>query len=343
MGATYWIGQNGNIYYGSGQQGAPVMDLGKANTGQFEARGDGLYDRFTDNGVPRLVYAASQIGDPAVGSSSPAPSGGGGPASPPLNRAGIDNTQRTLNELPALLQAALAAERQRYGNVVNEFNAQEQGQRKTYDESTVTNQKNYDSTFMDSIRAGIKGLGGLMSLLRGTGAGGGTAEEQARDTVGGVTSNDIRAGADTRNENQSTLDTSLSSFLSELGLKRRVNEDAIVNNERAIQRDNLTQTQDLFGKMAGFYGDAGDTNGANTWMARAGDLTPAIAANSRAQVSAYDTTPVAIKAPELTAFAGPTQPSVTTAPGGQVGSGIFTMTDPRRRKEAAPAPLPVGA
>jgi hypothetical protein len=239
----------------------------------------------------------------------------------------------------------LAAEGTSYGNTVGGFNAAESGQRDTYGKSTTTNQQNYDSNFMDSIRSGIKGLSGLMSLLRGTGAGGGTAEDIARDTVGGVTSNDIRGGADTQKENQGQLDSSLSTFLTDLQTKRKAAEDTRVNNERAIKRDSNTQLQDLFGKMAGFYGDVGNTGAANDWMGRAGALTPDIAANSRTQVSPYDTTPVVVHAPNLTAFAPPTQPSVTTAPSdGQIGSGIFTMTDPRRKKDVAPAtaPVPVG-
>lgn len=342
---VYWIGQNGNIYYGSGLEGAPVQDLGSSTDGQFLVKSDGLYDKFTDSGVPNLTFSATQIADPAVKTVAPtSPTGGGGSTTPAkvFNQAGASNTQRTIDEIPGLLQAALAAEGTRYGNTVNEFNTQEQGQRKNYGDSTVTNQQNYDANFMDSIRAGIHGLGGLMSLLRGTGAAGGTAEDIARDTVGGVTANDIRGGADTQKENQTTLDTSLSGFLSDLQRKRQIAEDTRVNNERAVRRDSDTQLQDLFGKMAGFYGDVGNTAASNNWMNRAGSLTPAIAANSNAQVSKYDNTPVTVKAPELTAFAGPTQPSVAMPTDGQVGSGIFTMTDPRRRKDAPLTPVPVG-
>lgn len=265
---------------------------------------------------------------------TPAPAGGGGGVTAPIfNQAGASNTQRTIDEIPGLLEAALQAERQKYQNTVGDFNAQEQSQRGIYDTSTVTNQQNYDANYMDSIRSGIKGLDGLMALLRGTGAGGGTAENIARDTVGGVTAQDIRSGADTQQENQIGLDTSLSTFLTELQRKKQMNEDAKINNERAIQRDSQTQLQELYGKMAGFYGDVGNTAETNSWMNRAGSLTPEIAANSRAQVSAYDTAPDIAKAPELTAFAGPSNPSVTTAQPGQVGSGIFTMSDTRRRKE----------
>lgn len=298
----------------------------------------------SNTGVPyspeylKSINWPGMTGSPQNPAPSPAPTGGGG-SSTPLNQAGVNNTQLTIDQLPALLQAALAAEATRYGNTMNEFNTQEQGQRKTYDTSTTTNQLNYDENFMDSIRSGIKGLSGLTSLLRGTGAGGGTAEDLARDTVGGVTASDIRTGADTQKENQTSLDTSLEGFLTDLKRKRQMAEDNRINNERAVRRESDTQMQELFGKMAGFYGDAGNTAAANEWTNRAGTLTPQIAQNSMAQVSAYDTAPVTVAAPQLTAFSGPTQPSVTTAPDGQVGSGIFTMNENRRRKEQT---APVG-
>lgn len=327
---VYWTGGDGNVYQRVGDQvvnqGQLIRDYGNG----FDAvRGSAESSRIDD---PNVQVQQSQAPGNPGGSSA----GGGGAPAPVFNQAGADNTQRTINEIPGLLEAALQAERTRYGNTIGEFNAQEQGQRKTYGESTTTNQQNYDSNYMDSIRAGITGLGGLMSLLRGTGAGGGTAEDMARDTVGGVTATDIRAGADTQKENQTTLDSSLNTFLSDLSRKRKANEDTLVNNERAVRRDSNTQLQDLYGKMAGFYGDVGNTGETNNWMNRAGALTPDIAANSRTQVSPYDTAPVTVKAPEISAFAAPTQPSIVTAPGGQVGSGIFSMTEPKRRKEAEP-------
>lgn len=329
-----WVGADGNLWV--------TTPEGTQNWGQYA----GNYE-FTSGGIRATNFntplgegagfapGVDQIADPNP--PQRAPSGGGTVVQRPvLDRAAVDNTQRTIDQIPGLLQAALAAEGQRYQNVVNDFNAQETGQRKTYDESTVTNQKNYDANFMDSIRAGIKGIGGLMALLRGTGAGGGTAEDLARDVVGGVTANDIRTGADTQKENQTALDSSLSGFLTELQRKRQANEDTKTNNERAIRRDSNTQLQDLFGKMAGYYGAAEMEPERVNWMNRAGGLTPSIAADSNTQVSAYDTTPIAVQAPKVTAFAGPTQPNVLagdSAERGRVGSGIFTMSD-RRRKEA---------
>jgi hypothetical protein len=337
-----WVGQDGNLWW---RQGDQVINAGPAASYQFTNGGLRALDPNSSLGQGAgFAPGVDQIDDPNRPQQlSAAPSGATAAPAKVFNQAGANNTQQTINQIPGLLQAALEAEGNTYGNTVNSFNNAENTQRDTYGKSTVTNQQNYDANFMDSIRAGIKGLGGLMQLLRGTGAAGGTAEDLARDTVGGTTANDIRGGADTQKENQGALDSSFSSFLTDLQTKRKVADDTRVNNERAIRRDSNTQLQDLFGKMAGFYGDVGNTAASNDWMNRAGALTPDIAANSRTQVSPYDTTPVVVHAPNLTAFAPPTQPNVTTAPSdGQVGSGIFTMTDTRRKKDAAPAPVPVG-
>lgn len=316
MAGVYWIGANGETYM----------------------KGDGI------NGVQEWfapLKSPEQMGftriddpvNPTGYGTTPAPTGGSAPAPKALNTGAISNTQATLDQLPALLQAALEAEGQRYRNAIGGFDVQEQQQRGTYDKSTETNQLNYDANFMDSIRAGVKGLGGLFNILRGTGAAGGSVEGDVRDVVGEVTSKDIRTGADTRDENQGALDSSLSTFLTDLGLKRRQNEDVRVNNERAIRRDNATTAQDLMSKIAALYGDADRTAEANSWLARAGSLTPEIASNSRTQVSAYDSAPVAVKAPELTAFAAPSQPNAISAPSnGQVGSGIFAISDRRRER-----------
>ena len=282
-------------------------------------------------------------GSNALGSSTYATGGGGGGAAlPALNMAAINNTQLALDQLPALLDAALRAEATRRDNTLRGFNDQEAGQRKQYDESATTNQQNYDANYMDAIRAGVKGLSGLFNLLRGSGASGGTAQDMVRDTVAGVTSNDIRTGADTRSANQTALDTSLSTFLTELKGKRQAAEDTFRNNESAYRRDNLSQQQDLMSKMASYYSDGGRAAEATNWMNRAGSLTPAIAQNSMARQSSYDTTPVAVKAPELSAFSAPSQPDVTVATPDQVGAGIFTMNRKKEQKEI-PVALPVGA
>lgn len=331
MAGVYWVGADGNTYMkGDGFNGGAVTKWVAPLLSPQQLGWSEIDDPVNPRGTTGTATGTAP---------STAPSGGSAPApvrvAPALNQAAVNNTQMTIDQIPGILQAALEAEAQRYQNTTAGFNAQETAQKGTYDQSTTTNQLNYDANFMDSIRAGIKGLGGLMQILRGTGASGGSVEGDVRNVVGGVTANDIRTGADTRNENQSGLDSALSQFLTDLGLKRRQNEDVRVNNERSLRRDASTQLQDLYGKMAGFYGDAERTGERDAFMARAGALTPEIAANSTARVSAYDQTPVAVQAPQLTAFAAPSQPNVITAPSdGQVGSGIFAISDRRRDRQA---------
>jgi len=76
MAATYWVGQNGNIYYGGGD-GQGVQNLGSATNGQYETRSDGLYDKFTDNGTPALIHPGTQISDPALSQNQNTGGGGG--------------------------------------------------------------------------------------------------------------------------------------------------------------------------------------------------------------------------------------------------------------------------
>lgn len=331
-GQVYWVGADNNIYL-KGANG--VHNVGPASQSKLMNGG------FESNTLGQSVQAA-RIADPnAPAASTPAPAGG--TPAPALNTGAVQNTQLTIDQLPALLQAALASEGTGYHNATGALQAQQDEQQKTYDASTTTNQQNYDSNFMDSIRAGIKGLGGLMALLRGTGAAGGTADKQVQDVVGGQTADDIRGGSDTQKANQSSLDSSLSQFLTDLKSKKAAADDTHANNVAAINRDSATQLQDLYGKMAGYYGDAQDSGDANRFMSMAGALTPQIAANSTTQTTPYDTTPVAVQAPQVTAFAAPSQPNVAAIPqNGQVGSGIFTMA--KRKDDTTPTPaVPVAA
>lgn len=197
-GQVYWTGTDGNVYLKSP---TGVTNLGSAQQAK-------PWD-LTLNGAQEI--ADPNPGGGGGGGGSTAPSGTGA-SYPALNRGAVNNTQLAIDQIPALLAAALANEDTGYGNTTAGFNSQEEAQRGTYDKSTTTNQLNYDANFMDSIRAGIKGFGNMLAILRGTGAAGGTAQDNVQDVVGSVTSNDIRTGADTRDTNQSALDASLSQF-----------------------------------------------------------------------------------------------------------------------------------
>jgi len=245
---------------------------------------------------------------------------------PVLNQAAVNNTQGSIDALAGILQRALDAENQKYTNAETLFNEQQAGEQGRYDKGTETNQLNYDSNLMASLRAGAKGLGGLLSILRGTGA-----EGWANDAVRDTTSSDIRTGLDTRNENQTSLDNGISSFLSELAGKRRDNEATRQNNEFAHRGNNASEAQRLYKEMAGFYSDAEDTGNATRLMNKAGEYTPEIAKYSVAPVRGYDASPVKVQAAPVTAFSGAAEQNVNYDGGSNPNNGIFTINNTRKK------------
>lgn len=245
---------------------------------------------------------------------------------PVLNQAAVDNTQGSIDALAGILQRALDAENQKYTNAETLFNEQQAGEQGRYDKGTETNQLNYDSNLMASLRAGAKGLGGLLSILRGTGA-----EGWANDAVRDTTSSDIRTGLDNRNENQTSLDNGIGSFLGELAGKRRDNEATRQNNEFAHRGNNASEAQRLYKEMAGFYSDAEDTGNATRLMNKAGEYTPEIAKYSVAPVRGYDASPVKVQAAPVTAFSGATEKNVNYDGGNNSNNGIFTINNTRKK------------
>lgn len=332
--AVYWLGQDGNIYYGSGKEGASVQNMGKpvgqgVNAVAIPYRPGMGFDAERGSAVAKYIDDPNPGGN-VLSESTTAPNGRqSGVQRPALNQAGIDNTLATIRELPSILANALANQTTQYNNTNNAFNQQEATQRGQYAQSSDTNQGNYDSNYMAALRAGRSGLSGLMSALRGTGA-----EGWADQVVGNQTASDIKTGLDTRNENQQQLDNTLNGFLSDLERKRIENRDTYENNKRAVQRDNDTRLQKLYGDIAGMYGDAGRTAEYNDYMGRAGRLTSDIARNSMTQLSNYDTTPITVKAPEITAFSKPVEQGISAQPGGNIGAGLFTIGERRKDREA---------
>lgn len=245
---------------------------------------------------------------------------------PVLNQAAVDNTQGSIDALAGILQRALDAENQKYTDAETLFNEQQAGEQGRYDKGTETNQLNYDSNLMASLRAGAKGLGGLLSILRGTGA-----EGWANDAVRDTTSSDIRTGLDTRNENQTSLDNGMGSFLGELDGKRRDNKATWQNNEFAHRGNNASEAQRLYKEMAGFYSDAEDTGNATRLMNKAGEYTPEVAKYSVAPVRGYDASPVKVQAAPVTAFSGAAEQNVNYDGGSNPNNGIFTINNTRKK------------
>lgn len=326
--AVYWVGQDGNVYFGDGQGGG-VRNMGKllGTPSAVPYRPGYGFD------AERGSAVAQRIDDPALASKAPAPQQPSGPTHAPLNQAQVDATNKTLGSLGQILAEALSNARTGYQNRQNQLNAQETSQRKTYDESTLKNQQNYDANLGASIRAGSKGLSGLMSALRGGGgAGNDYARNWVQDTVADTTANDIREGYNTFDENRRATDSALSTFLTDLEGKRRENEDTYENNQRAARLYDAQQKQSLYQKLADLYGDAGNAGENARYLGLAGGEAGNIAQNMGAKVSAYSSAPIEVKSPDMAAFAAPETQAMSASENSR-GSGIFSMLDPRRREK----------
>lgn len=321
---VFWRGQDGKVYV-KGHAGVNSAGNWDNNTQKYWS--DRMYQMIDDPLAP--VSSSTAPGGYVGGSGG---GGGGGRVYDPLNQGAVNATNASIAGLDTILAQALASAQTGYDNARNLMNQQERSQRKSYDEGTLSNMQNYDANLGASLRAGRSGLSGLMAALRGGGgAGNDFARNWVQNTVADTTSNDIREGYNTFDENRRGLDSSLSTFLTELGRRRQENEDTLVNNRRAANLYDAQQRQSLNQTLSDLYGKAGMFDQASDFMGRAGGQAGRIAENSGARVSAYNTAPVEVKAADITAFSSPEKQAMTASPD-RTSSGIFSILDPRRRE-----------
>lgn len=327
--AVYWVGQDGNVYYGDGQGGG-VRNMGKLigePTAVPYRPGQG-FDAELGSGT------GQRIDDPALKKGSTAPTADtGGATYKPLNQAQVDTTNASLSSLGQILSEALSNASKGYNRVKEQLGAQEAERRGIYDAESLKNQQNYDSNLGASLRAGRSGLSGLMAALRGGGGGGNDyARNWIQNTVADTTANDIREGYNTFDENRAAQDQGMSTFLNELRGKREENQETFENKQRAARLYDAQQKQNLYQKLADLYGESGNASENARYLGLAGGQAGNIAQNMVEKVGDYNTTPIKVQSPDITAFAAPEQQSMSASENAR-GTGIFSMLDPRRREK----------
>lgn len=261
---------------------------------------------------------------------------GGGTQYNPLNQRAIDAIMSSLGQLDTLYKQGLATQQSEYDNLIKEYDDERTRTQRQYDENVVKNQGNYDRNLMSSVYSGIDSLGGLMSILRGQGAQFGTARDLVGNAVSGTVNRDIQEGAGTYDENATALETALNTFLS--GDTRRRNEAkaTLENNRNALQANRLRSQQENYNKLAELYGEAGRLSDAQRYAADAIKLDPQITKAARTNVADYAPYQEIAQTPTLSSYSGATSPGAISVGGGQgnLGSGVFTLGDFRRRERA---------
>lgn len=327
--SVYWIGQDGNVYVDGQNMG---RDLGGGHAGAYTAANRSGIARYIDDPNPGGGGGGADPGA-FLGDASQAPGGGG--TGQRLNQVGINAANAQLGTLDAELARALAAEEQDYQNTRAGYDAEAGERLRQRDEGVTRNTQNYDSNLMASLRAGSRGIGGLMQILRGSA---GTAVERARGAVADTTADDIRAGYDTNRENTEAITGAYNTFATSDKLRRDQLEDQYANNRMAAEAQKFSRQQQLLNDLAGYYSQAGMDAQANDFSSRAVGLQPELSARSARQVSKITPQQASWQAPEITAFSGASAPEVITpTEQGRIGAGVFTLGDERRRRE-----VPVG-
>lgn len=253
----------------------------------------------------------------------------------PLNQVGIDAINSSLGQLDTVRDQGLATEKNKYNSLIDRYSDEATQNQNKYDADLLTTNKNHAKNLMQSLYAGIGGLGSLLSIIRGQGAGSGTARDLVENAVGSQTARDIAGGDQTREDNTSALDNFINTFLSKDENRRREAELTLENNQNAIRSNELSQRQELLNNLAKIYGDAGRTADAQKYAADAISLNPRLTSLSNRGVAEYSPVDAAVQAPTLTSFAGPSTGGVTASGGaGNLGAGVFTLGDFRKRLQS---------
>lgn len=261
MAAEYWIGNNGNIYYGSGKAGAKVQDLGSSTNGQYQIGKGGIYDKFTDNGKPALIYSATEINNPSNrvvqgAVSGGASTGGGSDEDPGADRAYLDTQEGQLRQL---LKSAQKTKTQGLTQIDDDYNREKgrAGQQKdsaiagyaTNREDTTRDKMGAINTINSNARTLSDSVRRILSMASGRNT---TAYKEAapnaiaRDTTEKRTDiNDAygRNFRDIDSAEQGTI-SKFDEYLEDLGLqrkeKRRGLEEGVLEQEQGIY-NNLSE------------------------------------------------------------------------------------------------------
>jgi len=292
-GATYWIGQDGNIYFGSGQEGAPVQNYGAAdgsNGGQYRAEGNTLVDRFADYaGQPGSITNATRIDDPALGGGQVLgqTTGGGAQAAPAkvLNQAAVDNTNKAIGSLDTEQQVGYQNIEDDYGSVIGKYDLERGNNKADFDEGIITNNQNLEKNRQNSLVSAAQGLRGLRGVLGSIGALNGDGTRLANQAVTNEANTDLGGAQETAATNTQALNKSWDRFGEEDKQRRAEAQTSRGNSRTALEGSILGKRQGLLQKLAELFGEVDNTSEATNYLNQVGDLNEGIAQKSRVQSS----------------------------------------------------------
>jgi len=185
---VYWVGQDGNIYYGSGT-GNGVQNAGAPqnayNTGfdtkLFSAQATPIADPNPGNPQPTLPTNSTSL-----------QVGGGGSGQTFQDTTGARNaTLASLNQLDTILGNKNTEAKGNYDGILKQYTNEEANNLADYTKNVQTNESNRGAQTQAALLAAANGGRGLNSVLASIGALGGTGRLLANRAVANESNLDI--------------------------------------------------------------------------------------------------------------------------------------------------------
>lgn len=335
-GAVYWIGADGNIYYGSGVAGAGVK-----NEGLAEYPGD-LAGSFTARGGSGK---ATQIADPNRASASvaapsnPNNTGSGAAATTLANKSGditLQNAGLTAADQAASAEKASTAAT--LGSILSGYGSDATTAHSSYQTNSDQNQNNLQKNKQTSLVNAAQGRQGIFSTLASLGALNGSGITLANNAVQHGANEDLNGAESTFGTNQVGLDTGIHTFDDDNKKRTDAANAAAASNNTAAD-NNAAQTKlTAYKALADDYTAQGDAANASKYTGLAAGILPTIASTSAPAVALQADHSVAYTPASLASYiAGSNPSSVVTTPGTLATGGVpGLVTDPTKKKQAVP-------
>ena len=331
--AVYWVGQDGNIWFGNGRGGG-VKNMGKAlsvsdngfDSERFSAearRIDDPAELHPRPAAPQYGYAGAQAGAQARADAA--------------RKAEVDAILSSIGTLDSVLANRNQTTNDTYNQAVRSYDDTFALDRQARDKAQIQNeQANTDARQAAMVQAAAGGRG-LRSVLASMGALGGTGLDLANQAVSREANIDIGNADKNFQTNAGNITDSWA---------RAEDEDRRRRAEAATIRDNsLTNNaadvaasrQSMYNQLAGMY-DRGSAE-ANSYLAKASALNPQIAAGSRQAVAPYAKSQQLFAPGKLQEYLGGVRDlsvGASAAPSGQtslpINSPLFGQLEDKRRQ-----------
>lgn len=323
-GGSYWIGQDGNVWFasstGTRNMGTPI----NLYEGGFDATGGSAQ--------------GGQINDPnpQSGTTNLSGGGGGGRTAPTYKDTTAERnaTNVSIGSLDTVLNNSLTGADSDYQGVKDAYDLEDAENLTNYKGDVEKNEITRDENTQASLLGAARGSRGLNATLASLGALGGTGRTLANRAISTEANADLGAGEKSFETNTASLFDARSAVEKQEKQRRLDANKTWKDTRQTAEYDYYKGKQDLSKEMAGHWQDAGNFGEANNWTNTASTYTPELASRTRINPAQYARTPLAYKAPELNKYlGGMNSTAVNVAGGNPVNGAIYTSTSPRRREK----------